>query len=318
MAPAWEETVPMDTEATALLALLLTEGVGYVTSQRVLALSRARGASLAELVDADARALLRWLPSGFETLAKPLHASRAHRQRAQGLLSLVHGAGARVIRAGEPDYPPALATALDEQAPPLLFCRGDAQLLQGPFAAVVGTRTPTDRGAAIASECAHALCREGIGIVSGGADGVDTLAHAAAVEEGAPTVVVLPQGLLTYRPPGHLARALEDGTALFLSQFIPTAPWATHAAVTRNATIAGLARIVCVIEPHREGGSMRTGRCGLQQGKPVLCARRPGADAPLLHAGAKPLADPRGALRHKALLAAWRGAPPAAAPAQLF
>src|SRR5690606_24865428 len=108
-----------------------------------------------------------------------------------------------------------------------------------------------------------------------------------------------------------LRGAFEDGRAIVLSQFAPLSAWATHAAVTRNATIAALSRVVCVIEPRKAGGSMRTGRCALAIGRPVFVAG--GDDAlhgaeVLRRAGAQPVLG-RGGLAVEALQQAWRAAP---------
>jgi DNA processing protein len=249
-----------------------------------------------------------WLPSGSDALAAPLRASRRQQPCAQDLVRDVVQAGGAVLCMGEPGYPPALTAQMGEQAPPLLFCRGNVDLLRAPLAAVVGTRTPSARGLRLARACTTELLGAGAGIVSGGADGVDTAAHALAIADRGYTVVVLPQGILTYRAPDYLRVALDAGRAAVASQFSPVTHWATHAAVTRNATIAALGRLVCVVEPHKAGGSMRTGRRGLEQGKPVFCvinARLPEAGHTLVRAGAQPLADDRDNLRRDALLAAW-------------
>ncbi|MDX9973234.1 MAG: DNA-processing protein DprA [FCB group bacterium] len=305
----------MTNEPAALLALLLTGGIGNVTAQRILAVARARGKRVAELAAAPVTTLTEWLPSGFEALAAPLRASRRHHARAKQLLDDMRRAGGKVLCAGHDGYPAALESSLGEQAPIVVFCRGELDVLREATAGVVGTRMPSARGLRLGRACTAELVNAGATIVSGGADGIDTAAHGLALEASGKTVVVLPQGLLTYRIPDTVREALDNGRALLLSQFSPLAPWATHAAVTRNATIAALSRLVCVVEPNRTGGSMRTGHCGLEQGKPVFCAvnaRLPDSGRLLIRAGAEPLADDRDNLRKSALLSAWKTAATAA------
>jgi DNA processing protein len=312
MQPPWEETFCMTSEPAALLALLLTGGIGTVTAQRILALARARGKRVSELAATPLERLAEWLPSGCENFAVPLRASRRHHARARQLLDDIRRAGGKTFCSGEPGYPTLLTAHLREQAPVVVFCRGDMDLLREPMGGVVGTRMPSARGLRLGRACTAELLDTGATVVSGGADGIDTAAHSLALEANGRTVVVLPQGLLTYRIPEPMQQAVDAGRALILSHFSPLAPWATHAAVTRNATIAALSRLVCVIEPNRTGGSMRTGQCGLEQGKPVFCvinARLPESGRLLIRAGAQPLADDHDVLRKSALLSAWKSAP---------
>src|SRR5206468_2419193 len=84
-----------------------------------------------------------------------------------------------------PDYPPLLRRI---GSPPLaLFVVGDAALLWHPLVAVVGSRAATAGGLANARDFSAALATFGYGIASGLAAGIDTAAHAAALDRGAPT-----------------------------------------------------------------------------------------------------------------------------------
>ncbi len=167
------------------------------------------------------------------------------------------------------DYPNRLRTSLGSSAPVLLFVQGNAGLLHGDAVAIVGARLVSRRGAKLADSCATAFARQRVTVVSGAAHGVDTAAHRAAVRADGPTVAVLPQGLFTYHAPRFLRKAVEAGRGVLVSEFLPDASWAAHAAVVRNATISGLSRMVCVFEPKKRGGSIRTARAGLDQGKRV-------------------------------------------------
>ncbi|HIJ66427.1 MAG TPA: hypothetical protein HPP77_10805, partial [Candidatus Hydrogenedentes bacterium] len=115
----------------------------------------------------------------------------------------------------------------------------------------------------------------------------------------------------TYRPSRSVAKAVGQGAAVLVSEFPPDAPWETHAAVTRNAVISALARLVCVIEPRKTGGSIRTARIALNQGKSVLvhvgwaaAARLDG----LFAAGAMPLVPKGATFNAQRLLTVWRDA----------
>ena len=89
-------------------------------------------------------------------------------------------------------------------------------------------------------DCAEAFARKGVAIVSGAASGVDTAAHDAALNARATTVATLPQGILSFPIPKRWRHAIESGRLTLVSEFAPNLPWATHAAVTRNRTIAAM------------------------------------------------------------------------------
>lgn len=199
---------------------------------------------------------------------------------------------------------------------------GDLALLARPSAAVVGARDPSERGLSLARACAAFFARERIPVVSGGARGIDAAAHDAALACGGATAVVLPQGLLTYRVPRPLFEAIEEGRAAIVSEFVPDTDWETRAAVTRNATISALSRLVCVIEPKKTGGSIRTARCALAQRKRVLvyCAPDQRSTGRMLkQAGAQDLVDHTGNPDPEYLQTIWRMAPqPVAQQTELF
>lgn len=258
-------------DATTLLALTLAPGVGRATAQQIIVAARRAGLTLAEFVRMPAKeAAVFFSGCGQNPVAHLSPWMDAYVAQAKSLVSAVARTGGQTLIITDNAYPSALTTFLGRQAPPLLFVLGDIDLLHIPSAAVVGARSPSPRGRLLASACADAFARAGIPVVSGGAEGVDTAAHDATLKVSGKTVVVLPQGLLTYRMPGNVARAMKAGRAAVLSEFEPSSPWQTHAAVTRNATISALAGLVCVIEPKKTGGSIRTARCAMEQGKPVI------------------------------------------------
>jgi len=302
----------MNADPCSILALLLSPGVGLAAVRRALAASEAANLPLATLLTLSWQEAVHVLPPGLHMVAADLRQCRSAAQdRARRLLERVSGAGIRVISIDREDYPHALRDTLRENAPPLLFAAGDPALLGAALAAVVGARDPSPRGAHVASACAGILAGEGAVIVSGGARGVDSTAHEAALRKDGKTIVVLPQGILTYRGPALLFDAIQDGRAAIVSEFAPDMGWETHAAVTRNATISALARLVCVIEPKRTGGSVRTARCALSQGKRVLVFPARGFASVaqgLSSSGALELVEGRRPVDLEALADLWRTA----------
>ena len=99
---------------------------------------------------------------------------------------------------------------------------------------------------------------------------------------------------------------------LLLSEFSPDAKWSTPGALTRNATIAALSRLVCVIEPGETGGSLRTARHALDQMKHVVVHGRrkgEGTAKALEGRGAIRLLGDDGRFSDRRVLDAWGAAP---------
>lgn len=302
-----------DTSDTVIaLALLASRGVGERTLSRWLAWAATRDRRLTEWTGLPREDLARAFPDKTESIVLALAALNDDAvRRADKWVSRVHASGGQLILVTQPDYPRTLRDAFGAAAPPVLSILGDLPLLDREAGVVVGTRTPSEPGAELARHCARWFTSRDRVVVSGGAQGVDTAAHAEALEAGGATFVVLPQGLLTFPVPSPIAAAIEDGSALLLSQFVPDAPWSTAAAVTRNETIAALARMVCVIEPHSPGGSMKTGRDALAQGKPVLVYSGVGSRGDdLIREGARPMLGARGRFTEAHLDETWAQSEP--------
>ena len=261
----------MTADPCSILALSLSPGLGLAAVRRALAASDAAKMPLSALLSLPWRDASKLLPPGLHVTADDFRrCTAAVQDRARLLLKRTAEAGVQTLSIVQEDYPTLLRDALGNAAPPLLFVAGDLALLHTPAAAVVGARDPSPQGKRLAAACAEILSREKATIVSGGARGVDSAAHESALRSGGKTVVVLPQGLLTYRGPAAIFEAVQDGHATLLSQFAPDMHWETHAAVTRNATISALSKLLCVLEPKKTGGSVCTARCALAQGKRVL------------------------------------------------
>jgi DNA protecting protein DprA len=311
-------------EIRVLMALLRIPGAGNMAARRAVALAKHLGASLNTLPEIPTRDLLEHFPSTqTDQLASLLSQCTPDAQdREARFLDRVFHSGAQAITCADSDYPESLARDLGNRAPALLFLAGDRELLDERAAAVVGARDVSRRGAALATETASAFARAGIGVVSGGATGVDSTAHAASLANGGKTVVVLPQGILTFRGSRELLQAIEDGRAAILSEFLPDMTWQTHAAVTRNATISALANLVCVIEPKKQGGSVRTARHAIEHGKRVLIYCDPShrdLARTLTSAGSGTLLDPDGQFDAEYLLRQWETAPtPSGGQSELF
>jgi DNA processing protein len=218
----------------------------------------------------------------------------------------------RVTWPGQPAYPTAFAGG---PAPPgVLFIAGQPATFEDrPCVAVVGTRRCTPDGAAAAYELGYDLSKAGVCVVSGLALGIDGAAHAGALAavrdleelgEGAQmdgrgtgsTVGVAASGVDVVYPRRHrgLWREVVSLGAV-VSETPPGCPAQAWRFPSRNRVIAGLARIVVVVESHASGGSWHTVDAAIRRGievgavpGPIHSSASAGTNT-LLHEGATPI-----------------------------
>ena len=112
-----------------------------------------------------------------------------------------------VVSLLDPLYPPQLKETYDP--PPLLFVRGNKQLLSRPQIAIVGSRNPSISGRQTAFDFAHNLACEGFVITSGLALGIDAASHEGALKATGQTIAVSGTGLDRIYPAAHKALATE-------------------------------------------------------------------------------------------------------------
>lgn len=175
--------------------------------------------------------------------------------------------GARVLFLTDPGYPALLREIHDP--PAVLFTRG-APYPDAPAIAVIGARRASRAGLDAARTLGAQLAEAGVTVVSGFARGVDAAAHRAALGAGGKTVAVFGCGVDVCYPPEQkdlLEALLSSGAAL--SEFpmgTDPEPWNFP---VRNRILAGLARIVCVVEAAEKSGSLITARCATGYGRDV-------------------------------------------------
>ena len=175
--------------------------------------------------------------------------------------------GARLLVLGDADYPQMLA-ALDP-APPVLWTRGHAALLNRPAVAIVGARIASAGGQRIARGLAQQLGQAGHVVISGMARGIDGAAHEGALPTG--TVAVLGGGVDDIYPPEHAdlyARLVDQGCVVSESPIGARAQ--ARDFPRRNRIISGLSRGVVVVEAEIRSGSLITARLAAEQGRDVF------------------------------------------------
>lgn len=173
----------------------------------------------------------------------------------------------RQIRRGVPGFPASLER-LDDP-PSTVYVRGEVPA--APAVAIVGARRCTRYGSNLARTMAASVAGAGWTVVSGLARGIDTAAHAGAIEGGGRTVAVLGCGIDRWYPASNRLlgeRILENGAVV--SEYGPgvePAPWRFPA---RNRIIVGLSQAVIVVEAAVRSGALITARLAMDLGVEVF------------------------------------------------
>jgi len=187
------------------------------------------------------------------------------RQTAARIIQL----GWTVLFSDQPEYSSKLAKVID--APPVLFRVGEVQKSDGAMIGIVGTRHASEGGRRFAHKLAGDLAREGITVVSGMAEGIDSAAHKGALDAGGKTVAVWGTPLDQVYPKTNreLAEQIRLQGAIYSEYFPDTEPNPAHFP-ERNRIISGLSEGVVVIEAGKKSGALITARCALDQGRELF------------------------------------------------
>ncbi|MBY6188790.1 DNA-processing protein DprA [Marinobacter hydrocarbonoclasticus] len=196
----------------------------------------------------------------------------------------------------DPRYP--LALRHTEDPPLILFAAGEAEWLQQPMLAMVGSRNASLSGRQLAERWAASLAGLGWVLVSGLAEGIDGAAHRGALSQG-PTVSVEGSGLASVYPKAHIGLAKEiEQCGVRVSEFWPSEGVRRSHFPKRNRIVSGLSRGVVVVEAGLKSGSLITARLANEQGRDVFAVpgsvldpKRVGCHY-LIQQGAKLAADP--------------------------
>ncbi|MBF0264018.1 MAG: DNA-protecting protein DprA [Gammaproteobacteria bacterium] len=174
-----------------------------------------------------------------------------------------------IIVYDDPDYPNLLKTIY--APPPVLYAKGNIDLLKTIQFAIVGSRNPTKSGEQTAYDFAAYLSCAGMVITSGMALGIDAACHQACIDNHQPTIAVTGTGLDRIYPAKHkeLAYQIAD-CGLLISEFaLGTGPNKSNFP-RRNQLISGLSVGTLVVEAALKSGSLITAKSALEQGREVF------------------------------------------------
>ncbi|WP_067477632.1 DNA-processing protein DprA [Nocardia amamiensis] len=190
--------------------------------------------------------------------------------------------GARLVTRDDVEWPRAVgdldAPGVAAGTPVALWMRGTP--LHSPLpqftVAVVGARAASDYGVHVTHDLAGDLAERGWAVISGGAFGIDSAAHRAALNRGGRTTAVVATGLGRAYPAAN--RELFDRiaeTGLLISEYPPDTPAAKHQFLQRNRLVAALSSALVIPECAFRGGTRDTANWARQLNRPVFAVPGP-------------------------------------------
>jgi DNA processing protein len=189
------------------------------------------------------------------------------------------GARERAARAGlelvcrcDPSFPDLLKELPSAPAVLHISCAAErfADLVADLPAAIVGARRASDYGLEIAGMLARGLAAAGVTVLSGMALGIDSAAHAGAIQAGGTTVAVLPGGADRPYPASKAAlRRQVSVSGALMSELPPGTAVRRWMFPARNRIIAALAEITIVVEATERSGALITAAYARSLGRSV-------------------------------------------------
>ncbi len=178
--------------------------------------------------------------------------------------------GISIVTFVSKEYPDMLK---ETNSPPVvLYCKGNVGLLNSPCVAIVGTRRCTRYGKEITYKFGYDIAKSGLTVVSGLADGVDTVAHTSCLDAGGNTIAVLGSGLNNIYPATNipLANKIIENNGLLISEYKPSEKPSSYNFPARNRIIAGLSKGVLITEATEKSGSMHTKDYALENNRDIF------------------------------------------------
>lgn len=167
-----------------------------------------------------------------------------------------------------------LTRLIPERILPLfMYSKGDKSLLDlnKKRVAIVGTRHPSPKAIASTKKLTQKFVEDNYVIVSGLAEGIDTISHETALICKGKTIAVLPTNFKKIYPKENqdlAKKILEEG--LLLTSIGPKENTYKSSFLDRNQYVANISDIVVVTETNLKSGTMNTIRNASEANKRIL------------------------------------------------
>ncbi|HEX4068550.1 MAG TPA: DNA-processing protein DprA [Candidatus Babeliales bacterium] len=259
-----------------ILHLILIENIGPAVIKRILERSDISVSDLYSFSQTD------WMHTfGFsEGTAEKLVDGLAHTKNLEEELALIEKHNIEWVTFEDDTYPHLLKNIY--LPPAVLYVMGSSLQTyeKQKLLAVVGARKANDYGQRVVDALIPELVAADYTIVSGGALGIDAMAHAATLQSGGKTVAVLGSGLLQPYPSSNkklFVSIVENGGALVSSFPLNMQALSGHFPA-RNRIVTGLSHGCLVVQAAQKSGALISADYAMEQGREVFAIPGPIGD----------------------------------------
>lgn len=156
--------------------------------------------------------------------------------------------------------------------PKVLYAIGNITLLNKLSIAIVGTRNINNYGITQTERFASYLSQKGITIVSGLANGVDTIAHMYSMKYIGKTIAVIASGFNHIYPKNNerLFKSILENDGLIISEYNPNEEISMTNFPRRNRIISRISEATLVTQAGIRSGSTLTAHITMKDGKIVF------------------------------------------------
>ena len=175
----------------------------------------------------------------------------------------------RVVTIMDDDYPSKIKR-MGNNAPVILYVKGDLSLTEKESISIVGTREPSEWSVRVEKQLIRRILElSGRTIVSGLALGCDAVGHKACMDNGGKTIAILPCGFDNITPAENegLSRDIVANGGALITEYLPETEATTFTFVERDELIAAISDATLVIECGVKSGTMHTVKAALTYAK---------------------------------------------------
>jgi DNA processing protein len=248
------------------IAISLVPGIGPVSAKKLIAYCGS-----VESIFAERKSLLTKIPGIGTKLAGEILNAKEALLRAEEEINFATKFNIEILYYLNDNYPEKLKNC--EDAPLILYSKGNVDYNKQKMLSVVGTRRNTSYGKDICNRLISELAEThpDLIIVSGLASGIDVIAHKAALNNQLKTIAVMAHGLDRIYPAAHrqIAKDIVNNGSLATEYMSNTNP-DTGNFVMRNRIVAGLSDATLVIESGIKGGALITANIAISYNRDVL------------------------------------------------
>ena len=171
-------------------------------------------------------------------------------------ISKYENMGIGIVTRADAAYPVRLKHVLGNACPPLFYYAGNLELLRGKTIGYVGSRSVSDKDIEITRNFVSKTCANGFGLVSGGAQGIDSIAEEQALSSGSFAIAYLSDSMLRKIKKPAAIKAIQEGRLLYLSVVKPDSGFNAGIAMMRNKYVyAQSSGTVIIRSDYNKGGT---------------------------------------------------------------